>query len=191
MNEQYAIQVACQEVAPAESFSANAYWDVNGYAIGFGFHNYADGSAVQQGDTMTLDDANALLVTTVTGFWQAIKPCITANINENQAAALIDLAYNCGNGLVCKSTVLQLINAGADEATISAQWEQTCTTANGTYLSVLYNRRVDEVDMFFSTLSQNVTSYVQQNPIQILIGGAVLVTLTGYLIYRVTRKKTA
>ena len=32
--------------ASQETFSASPYWDVNGYAIGYGNHYYADGSAV-------------------------------------------------------------------------------------------------------------------------------------------------
>jgi len=185
MNEQLAIQTAIPLIKPAETFAANAYWDVNGWAIGYGFHDYPDGTAVQQGDTMTLDDANADVIQLATQKWNAIKRCITVNLNENQAAALIDLAYNCGEGAVCRSTLLQLINAGAPQEQITAQFEQTCVTAKGIYMSGLYTRRVDEVSLFFS----NVQQYAQQNPVQILIGGAVVVGLFGFLLYRAVYKK--
>lgn len=184
MDEQLAIETAVAQIAPEELFEGTAYWDVNGYAIGYGFHYYADGSAVQQGDTMTLSQAKSYVVTVAGQKWQAIKPCITVALNENQAAALIDLAYNCGEGTVCRSTLLQLINAGAPADQISAQFEQTCTTAGGVYMSGLYNRRVDEVALFWSGVKQ----YAQQNPATVLIGGAVVVSLFGYLLYRAVYK---
>lgn len=180
MNEPLAIQLAVKEIAPEEQFSPTAYYDVNGYAVGYGFHYYRNGSAVQQGDTMTKADADAYVTTVAAGKWQAIKPCITVPLNENQAAALIDLAYNCGEGTVCRSDLLQLINAGAPADQITAQFEKTCTTAGGTYMSVLYNRRVDEVQLFFS----NVQQYASNNPVQILIGGVVIAGLIGVLVYR-------
>lgn len=187
MDEQLAIQTAVAQIGPAELFESSAYWDVNGYAVGYGFHYYSDGSAVQQGDTMTKADADSYLVIVAGQKWQAIKPCITAQLNENQAAALIDLAYNCGEGTVCRSTLLQLINAGAPADQISAQFEQTCTTAGGNYMSVLYNRRVSEAALFWSGMKQ----YAQQNPVTILVGGALVVGLFGYLVYRVVYKNKA
>lgn len=186
MNEQLAIQTAVQLIAPEEDFSPNAYYDVNGYAIGYGFHYYQDGSAVQQGDTMTRSDADAYVYVVAAGKWQAIKSCIKVQVNENQAAALIDLAYNCGEGTVCKSTLLQLINAGAPADQIAAQFQQTCTTAGGKYMSALYNRRVSEADLFFA----DVTQYMQENKAQvILIAGILIAGLTGFLIYRAVNNK--
>lgn len=187
MNEQLAIQIAVTNlIDPQEGFMGTAYWDVNGWAIGYGNHYYADGSAVQQGDTISQADAEALVYTVAAGKWAAIKPYITATLNENQAAALIDLAYNCGEGTVEKSTLLQLINAGASQDQITAQFEQTCVTANGTYMSVLYNRRVDDVQLFFA----NAQQFIQQNqPAVILVAGILIASLTGFLIYRQVRKK--
>jgi lysozyme len=180
VNEDYAIQLAVQQIAPAEVFTSNAYWDVNGYAIGYGFHYYSNGSAVERGDTMTKADADTYVYTVARQKWNAIKPCITVDINENQAAALIDLAYNCGEGTVCRSTLLSLINSGAPVDDISAEFEQTCTTAGGKYLNVLYRRRVNEVQLFWS----NVTQYAKLNPQVILIGGIFIVGLFGFLLYR-------
>ncbi len=185
MNEDYAIELAVQQIAPAEDYSPKAYWDVNGYAVGYGFHYYADGTSVQQGDTMAKDVADAYVYTVARGKWKAIKPCITVNLNENQAAALIDLAYNCGEDLVCKSKLLQLINAGAEASEISFQFEQTCTTAGGKYMSILYQRRVNEMQLFWS----NVTQYAKVNPEVILVGGIVIVGIFGFLLYRAIYKR--
>lgn len=187
MNETLAIQTAVEGlIEAAEGFKDTAYWDVDGWAIGYGNHDYQDGTAVQQGDTINQADAETLVNKVAAQKWQAIKPCITASINENQGAALIDLAYNCGEGFVCHSTLLQLINAGAPADQVTAQFEQTCVTAKGTYLSDLYHRRVNEVNLFFTS----VTQYVQQNSTQvILVGGVLIAALTGYLVYRVYFKK--
>lgn len=185
MNEILAIQSAVPLIGPEEGFRGTAYWDVNGWAVGYGFHYYSDGSSVQQGDTMTREEATAYLTTVATQKWNAIRGCITAPINENQAAALIDLAFNCGEGAVCRSTLLQLINSGAPPDQITAQFEQTCTTAGGKYLDVLYNRRVDEVSLFFSSVKQ----YVKANPATVFVGAGLIFALMGLWIYRAVYKK--
>jgi lysozyme len=191
MNQNYAIQIAVQGLIEGqEGFEATAYYDTNGYAIGYGNHYYADGSAVQQGDTITQAAAEALVEAIAGQTWTAIQPSITADLNENQAAALIDLAYNCGSGLVSKSQLVQLINSGATEDQISAQWEQTCTTANGTYLQGLYTRRVDEVGLFFANVSDAANDLVTNNQDALVVGGALIVALAAVWIWRASKKKS-
>jgi GH24 family phage-related lysozyme (muramidase) len=46
-----------------EGFKSSPYWDVNGYAIGFGTHtNPVTGLAVQPGDYVTKEQASTLLL---------------------------------------------------------------------------------------------------------------------------------
>ena len=46
MDQSTAIATATNFIAKQESFSPVPYWDVNGYAIGYGNHYYTDGSSV-------------------------------------------------------------------------------------------------------------------------------------------------
>ncbi|HEX4850814.1 MAG TPA: lysozyme, partial [Puia sp.] len=169
-----------------EGFMSKAYYDVNGYAIGYGNHYYSNGDAVEEGDTISKSDAYNLLQDVVKDKEQAIRGYIKVPINEYQYAALISLAYNCGEGNLQRSTLLQLINSGADQDTISAQFEKTCVTAKGQYLPQLYTRRVAETTLFFS----NVKTFVKNNPktsIAIAAGAAGLV-IAAVIYIRQVRK---
>lgn len=140
------IQVATSFIAGAESFSAAPYWDVNGYAIGYGNHYYEDGSPVTSDDD-PIDQARAeqILSFYVNQNATAILQQVTVPLNENQLAALTSLRYNCGT---ITTTLLNLINSGADPATVAAQIDITCTTSGGVTNSDLIARRQQEGDLY-------------------------------------------
>jgi GH24 family phage-related lysozyme (muramidase) len=124
-----ASNIAADFTAGWEGFSPSPYYDVNGYAIGYGNHYYEDGSAVgADDDPITQDRALQILTFYITQNANALIPQITAPINNNQLAALVDLRYNCGT---ITTTLLDLINSGADAATVAAQILKTCTTSGG------------------------------------------------------------
>jgi len=123
------ISVASQFTAGFESFSASPYWDVNGYAIGYGNHYYEDGSAVSaDDDPISQDDATALLNFYLLQNANAILAQVTAPLTDNQLAALTDIRYRCGT---ITTALLNLINSGADPATVGDQISITCITVNG------------------------------------------------------------
>jgi len=142
------ISIATDFIATQESFSPTAYWDVNGYAIGYGNHYYEDGSAVQQGDTITQDDAYSLLQFYAGQNANAIAVQLTVDQNADQLAALTSIRYNCGT---ITTTLLNLINSGADPGTVGAQIEQTCITSGGVTDPVLIARRQLESALYQST----------------------------------------
>lgn len=180
MDVEKMLDIAVGFIAPEERFSATTYWDVNGWAIAYGNHYYADGSAVQQGDTISKADAQILVRIVARGKYNAIKKYITRNINEYQTAALVSLAYNCGEGVVGSSRVLALINAGASEAEIADAYDETCVTAKGVYNANLYQRRLREIKLFFTP----VTDYISSNP-ELSIGMAV--TVFGLLTWSIIK----
>src|SRR5713226_7727753 len=104
MNYNYAIQVAIDQlIKPQEELatvlpdgSIQAYWDSAGkiWTIGWGNTYYQDGSAVKQGDIISRQQAEDLLTYVVAQKEAIIRGYVTAPINENQYAVLIDLAYN-------------------------------------------------------------------------------------------------
>lgn len=196
MNLDYAIQVATDFIKKEEDLykvlpdgSIQAYWDSTGkiWTIGWGNTYYEDGSPVQEGDIISYDRAVSLLKLIVAQKEEAIRPHVTADLNENQYAALISLAYNCGEGNVDRSSLLQLINSGASSDEITAQYDKTCVTSKGTYVSSLYNRRVREVDLFFSNVKQAAIN----NPKTTIVGGALVLILATYFIIRAARHSKA
>jgi GH24 family phage-related lysozyme (muramidase) len=124
-----AISICSPFTAGFETFSANPYWDVNGYAIGYGNHYYEDGSAVSaDDDPISQADATGLLNFYLAQNGNQLIPQITAPLTDNQLAALLDIRYRCGT---ITTALLNLINSGAAPDAVAAQIEVTCNTVNG------------------------------------------------------------
>lgn len=142
------LSAATNFIAGAEAFSPNPYWDVNGYAIGYGNHYYEDGSAVgADDDPIDQDRALEILSFYVNQNATAILAQVVTPLTDNQLAALTSIRYNCGT---ITTTLLNLINSGADPATVAAQIEKTCTTSGGVSNPDLIARRQQEADLYQS-----------------------------------------
>jgi lysozyme len=143
-----AISAATAFIADRESFSPSPYWDVNGYAIGYGNHYYSDGSAVSgDDDPISQSDAYDLLSFYVAQNVQAIANAITVPLTDNQFAALASIRYNCGT---ITQTLANLINSGADPEIVAAQIEVTCATSGGQPSAVIIARRHIEAELYAS-----------------------------------------
>jgi lysozyme len=197
MNYEYAIQVATKFISSPQhegyakklsDGSAQAYWDSKGkiWTIGYGNTYYKNGSPVKEGDIITHSQALDLLNYVVAQKEKAIRPYVkTDNLNENQYATLIDLAYNCGEGLVKNSEVVKLINSGASSDKITDQLKKTCITAKGIYVQNLYDRRVDAVELYLSNVKQLVKKY----PGVVIVSGILFFSLIIYFSYRAAKVK--
>lgn len=115
-----------------------AYWDVNGYSIGYGHH----GADVSEGMKITQKEAEAFLKKDVAKFEKAVN-ALKYDFNQNQFDALVDFAYNCGVGNLKKLTAdnTRTINE------ISGKIPAYCK-ANGVALAGLVNRRRAEKKLF-------------------------------------------
>lgn len=115
-----------------------AYWDVNGYSIGYGHH----GADVSEGMKITQKEAEAFLKKDVAKFEKAVN-ALKYDFNQNQFDALVDFAYNCGVGNLKKLTAdnTRTINE------ISGKIPAYCK-ANGVALAGLVNRRRAEKQLF-------------------------------------------
>lgn len=140
-----AINKAVSFIADREDFSASAYWDVNGYAIGYGNHYYQDGTAVQSGDIITEPDAKSLLYFFADQNARAIDAQLQVAQTTNQLAALTSIRYNCGT---ITTALLGLINSGAAISEVQEQIRQTCITAAGFPRPDLVNRRNLEAELY-------------------------------------------
>ena len=127
-----------------------AYWDVNGYSIGYGHH----GADVTQGMKITQKEAEEYLKKDVAKFEKAVN-ALKYDLNQNQFDALVDFAYNCGAGNLKKLT--------ADNTRtlreISGKLTAYCK-ANGVALAGLVNRRRAEKALFDKPVEDPGASYI-------------------------------
>lgn len=82
-----------------EGCRLTAYWDVNGYSIGYGHH----AKDITKGMTIDQKAADAFLKKDVAKFEKAVN-ALKYDFNQNQFDALVDFAYNCGAGNLLKLT---------------------------------------------------------------------------------------
>ena len=82
-----------------EGCRLTAYWDVNGYSIGYGHHS----KDITKGMVIDQKAADEFLKKDVAKFEKAVN-ALKYNFNQNQFDALVDFAYNCGAGNLKKLT---------------------------------------------------------------------------------------
>ena len=129
-------------VAAWEGFRSDAYLDAVGVpTLGFGFTQ-----GVQMGDTITLDDAKARLADTLADYARELAAYMVRDPSQQQADALLSLAYNCGVKAIGNSGVMQRFNGGNDEGACERWlwWDK----AGGRSLPGLHRRRVAEVAIY-------------------------------------------
>lgn len=82
-----------------EGCRLTAYWDVDGYSIGFGHH----AKDITKGMTIDQKAADEFLKKDIAKFEKAVN-ALKYDFNQNQFDALVDFAYNCGAGNLLKLT---------------------------------------------------------------------------------------
>ena len=115
--------------------------------IGIGTTVYPDGKKVTMKDpAITKDQAYAFLKSHMDKDCEAVSNMVKVVINDNQFAALVSFAYNCGRAALAASTLLKRVNAGefqkaADEF---LKWDH----AGGVVVAGLTRRRQAERALF-------------------------------------------
>ena len=128
-----------------EGCSLTAFWDVNGYAIGYGHHGN-----VEAWDTITQEQADEILKEDLAGSYE---PSVNKydndyNFNQNEFDALVSFCYNCGAGNLREL----LKNGQATREQISADLPKY-NKAGGEVLNGLVNRRNAELSLFNEPIS--------------------------------------
>lgn len=82
-----------------EGCRLKAYWDVNGYSIGYGHH----AKDITKGMVIDQKAADEFLKKDLAKFEKAVN-ALKYDFNQNQFDALVDFAYNCGAGNLLKLT---------------------------------------------------------------------------------------
>lgn len=102
--------LAASFVAQFEGLSLTAYRCPAGVlTIGYGH----TGKDVLEGQTITEDEALALLVDDLKRHFQDIKRLVVVEVTENQCIALLSFAFNVGAASFRRSSVLKNLNRGA------------------------------------------------------------------------------
>lgn len=117
--------------------------------IGYGNTFYEDGSKVKPGDKITVYRAVKLLEFILDKFEDSVEKLVTPELNENQMAALVSFAYNCGVGNLKSSTLLKKVNADPNDPTIADEFKKW-TKAGGKVLTGLVKRRNAEATLYFT-----------------------------------------
>jgi lysozyme len=133
-----------------EGFSAVPYMcPASVVTIGYGSTRYADGRKVTMTDnSITIEGAIILLKQTLKQYELAVDAYCRDDINQNQFDALVDFAYNCGNGNLKSSTLLKKVNANPNDPTIALEFRKW-NKGGGKVLKGLVNRREAEIQLYF------------------------------------------
>lgn len=130
-----------------EDFEPKAYVCEGGkWTIGYGTTIYANGKAVKEGETITLDKAIIEMNREIEEKAQGIAKYIKVPLNPNQLDALVSFAYNVGLGNFQKSTLLKKLNNG-DYAAIPNELMKWIN-ASGKPWAGLWRRRLAEALLF-------------------------------------------
>lgn len=91
-----------------EGCKLTAYWDVDGWSIGYGYH----GPDVTAGMVWTQEQADAHLMSRVFAAGVAVNDLVKVTLTQGQYDALVDFTYNEGSGNLQSSSLLRMLNAG-------------------------------------------------------------------------------
>lgn len=107
------------------------------------------GPDVYEGRTITLDEAETLLLSDMTRAGEAVDNLVTVELNDNQAAALYDFVFNLGPENLHNSTLLRRLNKGDYDAVPAElmKW----VYGGGKELPGLVRRRQAECELWATT----------------------------------------
>lgn len=126
-----------------EGLVTTAYQDPGGvWTIGYGH----TGPDVTPGQTISEEEATRLLNQDTAWAQDAVRNNVKVPLTQGQFDALTSFTYNVGAGAFQNSTLLEKLNAG-DYAGAQAEFGEW-TSAGGTPLPGLINRRAEEAEMF-------------------------------------------
>jgi len=107
---------------------------------------YGSTKGVKEGDTLTQEEADELLLHEMDEYKGYIKDNVTSDLDQNQFDALVSWVFNLGPSNLKASTMLKVINAG-DMKEVPAQIKRW-NKANGKTLQGLIRRREAEALLF-------------------------------------------
>jgi len=135
-----------------EAFRDTAYVCPAGkLTIGYG---HTDG--VRPGQTITEEDADALLRAELVHYELAVEHHVTEPLNQNEYDALVSLCYNIGPTNFGKSSVVRFINEGHKRRAAEAflLWDKARVNGKLVPLAGLTARRKRERELFLTPIEE-------------------------------------
>jgi len=128
-----------------------SYQDSGGvWTVGFGStYDFDKQRKVQQGDIITEAQAQKWLEMETSQNAKDIDSLVTVPLTNNQKNSLVSFVYNVGISAFKASSMLRLLNSGADKNTVAAQFDRWVYD-NGVKVKGLINRRTAEKKLFLS-----------------------------------------
>lgn len=150
-------QAAVDLIKGFEGLSLGAYRDTAGiWTIGYGTTAIAGvGITPVKGMTITKADAERYLWRALVSFAASIGPNIKVALNDNEAAALLSLAYNIGPGAFLGSSALRYFNAGQKDLCANSilKWNKETRGGVLVFSQGLMNRREKERALFLKAVA--------------------------------------
>ena len=143
-----------------------------GYSIGWGSYtpNNDDGSNNLLGTTVTKSQADADMYSEMSSKESDIRNKITADLNDYQYAAILDYVYNAGERALNYNGLIDTINNSGDVANLL---KSCAITADGSVLTSLKNRRIDE-GLLWNGSQDSLYSMYLRNSDTVNIGGSLI-----------------
>lgn len=149
MSIENAIEIASPLICDEEGFRSDAYLDTigNRWTIGYGTTGIC-GEPVHEGQTCTREEATGWVRQFIVETARQVYEKVRVPLTDNQAAALISFAYNCGIGTFERSVVLAELNDGFPQEA-AARLLDYDNAGNG-MVPGLRTRRQREQDLFLT-----------------------------------------
>lgn len=144
----------------AEGLNKSAYWDVNGWAIGYGMHYYSNGTAVQKDDLITSSFAETEFLKVLANTGKQVFKYVKVSLSDNQYTALVMYSYNRGIGSLANSKLLKMVNLNPNNSAIPKQFVIEWGT-NTQYKEVLISRRNQEANLYAKGTGFDFQSFLQ------------------------------
>lgn len=129
-----------------EGCRLTSYQDIGGvWTVGWG----TTGPDIGPNLTITQAQADARLEEHVDKFSTGVSNCLRVAINQNQFDALVSFSYNVGLTAFRNSTLLRLLNDGAETSIVASEFLRW-TKVDGKVIEGLKNRREAEHQLFLT-----------------------------------------
>ena len=129
---------------------------------------YGHTGNVQLGQSITPEEAENILQEDMGKFAVAVEKAIKVELNDNQFAALVSFAFNCGAGNLRASTLCRKLNKGDYDCVPSelARWVKARDPNTGKKRSLagLVTRRAAEGALFLKPMSDITDSLSEKMP---------------------------
>jgi lysozyme len=112
---------------------------------------YGHTGGVQQGDAITLAQANAYLVADLAKFEAAVNAAGIPNLRQNQFDALVSLVYNIGVANFITSQLYRKVKENPNDSTLRVEFMKFIH-ANKKPNEGLRKRRAAEVELYFKII---------------------------------------